>query len=93
MSRGLRLLLIMGSASAIVGIIQLLWGWYYAGIVSHQATAVGKIVHIYNGKHTRYEYTFPLGNLVVQIQMVNVKPHYPEARARLERLSSSTTID
>jgi hypothetical protein len=66
MSRGLRLLLIMGSASAIVGIIQLLWGWYYAGIVSHQATAVGKIVHIYNGKHTRYEYTFPLGNLVVR---------------------------
>jgi hypothetical protein len=66
MSRGLRLLLAIGSSSAIFGIIQLLWGWHYAGIVTHEATAVGKIIHIYNGKHTSYEYTFPLGNLTVR---------------------------
>jgi hypothetical protein len=67
MSRGLRFLLVLGSASAIFGIIQLLWGWYYAGIVGHEATAVGKIVHIYHGRHgIHYEYIFPLGNLTVR---------------------------
>jgi hypothetical protein len=66
MSRGLRLLLALGSASAIVGIIQLLWGWYYAGIVGHEATTVGRIVHVYHGRSTHYEYTFSLDNMIIR---------------------------
>lgn len=51
-------LLSIGAGMSIFGSVQCLSGFYHKGIAKHEASVVGKIVGVHQGKSTSYEYVF-----------------------------------
>jgi hypothetical protein len=59
--------LTFGSALLLYGLVQLLWGWYYADIAKREGTTEGIIRRVYSGtRSTTYEYTFQLDGIVIR---------------------------